>query len=316
MAGVWDALGQGISRGLDRYLEQQRLAAAKQKEQETLDLQRQQLSLEQSSQRQAMEMADEARSAAEQEKRQASYKKMSDFSDPAKGIFVYEYDELSPGAYVPVPRDEQLRRYQQQYATWQAEQERLSGVEFGREKQLAQIRAAGGGGTPPKPAVDDQTLLQQLYDPKTGTLNTPIATALLTRRLGASLPEGVPFDPYSFVQGAAGLDRVKGAAQFLATAAGSLYPGKNVYADLVSLLSQWNPDLARLTAPPPPPPPPKVRPEPKPQWSGEAPAATDVQLQPGMQLLEQSPSGKALKVKDAKGRTMVWDDLSGTWLWE
>lgn len=298
--GVWDAMGQGVQAGVNAWLEGRRQQQEQAKSWEEL------------------QMAKDIRAQSEQEKRVGNYGKLSAFSDPGKGIFVYEWQELSPGAYVPISREEQMRQYQEQLAQWEEKEAAKSQTEYNREYALAQVRARPGADQ--KTPDDTQTLLQQLYG-KDGRLNTAIATSLFTRMLQAQLPPGLPINPVDMLRGQEGVRRAQDIATYLGSAASSYHPGRPVQQDLLAFLAQMSPDLATFLNPPPPPPP-KPAPVRAPEWTGGAPAVNELQLPPGYQVTGQAPPttqgapGRAIEVKDARGRIMYWDELSGAWLYK
>jgi hypothetical protein len=300
--GVWDAMGQGVQAGVNAWLEGRRQRQEQGESQRNYDLLK------------------DARFQADQEKRQGQYAKLSDFSDPAKGIFVYEYDELSPGAYVPVPREEQLSRYQKQKAEWDQSEAAKSQLEYTRDYSIAKLRGGGEGGATKTPD-DTQTLLQQLYG-KDGRLNTAIATSLFTRMLQAQLPPGMPVNPVDLLRGQEGVRRAQDIATYLGSAASSYHQGRDVRGDLLTFLATMSPDLATALKPPPPTVPPPAPAPMAPGWGGGAPAVNELKLPLGYQVTGSSALGvpggqrQAMEVKDARGRTMYWDDLSGAWLYK
>jgi hypothetical protein len=296
--GVWDAMGQGVQAGVNAWLEGKRQKQEQAKSWEEL------------------QMAKDIRAQGEQEKRVGNYGKLSDFSDPGKGIFVYEWNELSPGAYVPISREEQMRQYQEQFEQYQVRERQAANEQMSRDIAVARARP-GAEKTPPD---DTQTLLQQLYG-KDGRLNTAIATSLFTRMLQAQLPPGLPINPVDMLRGQEGVRRAQDIATYLGSAASSYHPGRKVREDLLAFLAQMSPDLSTFLNPPPAPPP-RAAPVRAPEWSGGPPAVNELNLPPGYQVTGQAPSatpgtpGQAIEVKDARGRTMYWDALSGAWLYK
>lgn len=301
--GVWDSMGQGVQAGINAYLERLRQQKEGTQNQALIDLRQKELGLNQANAVREQDLIADAQARAEQEKRVGGYKKLSDFSDPSKGIFVYEYEELSPGAYVPVPRDEQMRRYQEQFEQYQTREKKMAEEAMYRDIAVAKARPAAE-----KPVPDDtQTLLMQLYD-KSGRLNTAIATSLFTRVLQAGLPAGMPVNPVDMLRGQEGVRRAQDIATYLGSAASSYHPGRDVQKDLLTFLAQMNPDLSKFLNPPLPPAPPAPRPPTGPASPFPVPSGLPGAGSP-------TPSMQPLQVRDETGRTMSWDWPTSKWVY-
>ena len=267
-------MGQGVQAGINAYLERRRQQKEGTQNQALIDLRQKELGLNQANASREMDLVADAQARAEQEKRVGGYKKLSDFSDPGKGIFVYEYEELSPGAYVPVSRDKQMLEYQRQFEQYEAREKRLADEQMNRD--IAVVKARPGAEKPPE---DD--LVLRVYD-KTGHLNTNIATTVVTRAL---VPNGTLYDALTLLKGPEGAQRARELARQLGQWAYSTYPGRDTEKDFLTFMAAWSPELAKELFPLPPPPP-RTR---EPDWVPPAPPRTPRPVfQPTAEQLQQA----------------------------
>jgi len=303
MAGVWDAMGQGVQAGINAYLERLRQQKEGTQNQALSDLRQKELGLNQANAVREQDLIADAQARAEQEKRVAEYARPSDLSQPQHDILVKRYREMSPGAFVPIPYEEQVLDFQRQFAQYESREKRLADEAMYRDIQVARARP-GAEKTPPD---DTQTLLQQLYD-KNGRLNTAIATSLFTRMLQAQLPAGIPINPVDMLRGQEGVRRAQDITSYLGSAASSYHPGRNVQQDLLTFLAGMSPDLSKFLNPPLPPTPPAPRPPAGPSSPFPVPSGLPGAINP-------TPSMQPLQVRDETGRTMSWDWPTSKWVY-
>jgi len=138
--GAWDALGRGISGGVDAYFrgkerqedEKRRIAA------EAMD--RERLGLEKFRIQQGMDQYAQEQALEEQLHAEERHGALDLRSDPNRDIYIPMFIEKD-GSYFPLSEEEKDRMKTEGVAAWEAKQAGLATTEFEREKELAKYRA-------------------------------------------------------------------------------------------------------------------------------------------------------------------------------
>lgn len=136
MAGVWDALGQGIQSGIDAFLRGKALQDERKRQQSYEELQKHELALRQFQARQGMEQYETAQSLAEQERARERHIA----PDPRyleEGFYIPMFKEISPGGFVPTSPEEREQLYLTARAGRDERARALADEELARQKELA-----------------------------------------------------------------------------------------------------------------------------------------------------------------------------------
>jgi len=197
--GAWDALGRGISGGVQAYLtgkqrqedEKRRIAA------EAMD--RERLGLAQFQARTRMEQGEDEAALAEQ----LRAKERHEAPDPrfiGEGIYIPMFEEISPGAFVPNNPEKRYQMYAEQKAAERARLAGLATTEFEREKELAKYRAEVEfkNSYAPAYAAEANRPESSFFLPN-GEVNNPIAWAFLQEWIGRN--KGDPRSNPQLVEG-------------------------------------------------------------------------------------------------------------------
>jgi len=139
--GVWDALGRGVSGGVDAYLRGKERQEDEKRRIATESMEKERLGLAQFQTRTGMEQHEDQLALAEQLRAEERHGEYDPRTDPSRDIFIPMYDTLAEGVFVPLPQEKRDQMYVEQLAAWEAKQTGLTTTEFEREKELAKYRA-------------------------------------------------------------------------------------------------------------------------------------------------------------------------------
>ena len=181
--GVWDALGRGISGGVDAYLagkrrqeEEGRYAAAESMEKERLGLARFQA-------RTGMEQHEDQLALAEQLRAEERH----ETPDPrfvGEGFYIPMFEEISPGAFVLKNAEKRYQEYLGQRSEREARKRILAEEAFGREKELIKYRHEQSY---PPAYMGDAAKPEPSFFLPNGEVNRPIAWAFLQEWMGRNM---------------------------------------------------------------------------------------------------------------------------------
>jgi len=132
MAGPWDALGRGVSGGVDAYLRGKERQEDEKRRIATESMDRERLGLAQFQTRTGMERYEDEAALAEQLRAKERHEEYDPRTDPTRDIFIPMYETLAEGVFVPLSQEKRDQMYGEQLTAWENKEAGLAGTEHQR----------------------------------------------------------------------------------------------------------------------------------------------------------------------------------------
>lgn len=138
--GVWDALGRGISGGVEAYLTGKRRQEEEKRRGAAETLGKERLALAQFQARTGLEQYEDQQALAGQLRAEERHKEL-DPRSTEPGIHIPMFADWGQGVRIPLAQAERDQMYVEQKNAFQAQQAELADEELRRDKDLAEYRA-------------------------------------------------------------------------------------------------------------------------------------------------------------------------------
>jgi len=162
--GAWDAMGRGISSGVQAWLERIRQAEAAKQRATDEAFREKQFGLLQAGQRESLSQYEDERALEEQLRHKAELGALDPRSDLSRNIYIPMFENG-----IPLSEEEKTRRYQEGITAWEAKQAELSEQEYQRRleeiKYGAQMRSQYPTGAGQEPAEEPFFLNGEINPP-------------------------------------------------------------------------------------------------------------------------------------------------------
>lgn len=181
--GVWDALGRGISGGVQAYLTGKQRQEEEKRYADAESMEKERLALAQFQVRTGMERHEDEAALAEQLRAEERHGAYDPRTDPSRNIFIPMFAG-EKGSYIPLSQEERDRMYGEQLTAWENKQTGLAEEEFGREKELIKYRHEQSW--PPAYAAETGKPEPSFFLPN-GEVNNAVAWAFLQEWMGRNM---------------------------------------------------------------------------------------------------------------------------------